>query len=70
MNIHINGKAYPLNKGASISVSHALTFHFSEPQKSTFAVALNSDFVGKTDYDTTFITSGDSLDVLQPIQGG
>ncbi len=70
MNIHINGKAYPLHNEASISVTTALTLHFIEPQQSTFAVALNGDFVGKTDYDTTQVQNGDSLDVLQPIQGG
>jgi sulfur carrier protein len=70
MNIHINGKAYSLTHEAHISVSSALTLHFIEPQQSTFAVALNGDFVGKSDYDTTMISNGDSLDVLMPIQGG
>jgi len=70
MNIHINGKAYPLSNETHISVSSALTLYFIEPQQSTFAVALNGDFVGKSDYDTTIVKNGDSLDVLQPIQGG
>lgn len=70
MNIHINGKAYSLGDEAHISVNSALTLHFIEPQQSTFAVALNGDFVGKTDYDTITVKSGDSLDVLLPIQGG
>jgi sulfur carrier protein len=70
MNIHINGKAYSLGNEAKISISSALTLHFIEPQQSTFAVALNGDFVGKNDYDTTMVKNGDSLDVLQPIQGG
>ncbi|WP_019029266.1 sulfur carrier protein ThiS [Colwellia piezophila] len=70
MNIHINGKAYPLSHETHISVSSALTLYFIEPQQSTFAVALNGDFVGKADYGTTMVKNGDSLDVLQPIQGG
>ena len=70
MNIHINGKPYPITQYEDMNVSTALTLHFIEPQQSTFAVALNGDFVGKTDYDTTMINDGDSLDVLQPIQGG
>ncbi|MCI2282158.1 sulfur carrier protein ThiS [Colwellia sp. MSW7] len=70
MNIHINGKAYSLPHEVSITVTAALTLHFIESQQSTFAVALNGDFVGKTDYDTTIVNNGDSLDVLQPIQGG
>ena len=70
MNIHINGKAYSLTHEVHISVSSALALHFIEPQQSTFAVALNGDFVGKTDYDTIMVKNGDSLDVLLPIQGG
>lgn len=70
MNIHINGKAYSLPHEISITVSAALNLYFIEPQQSTFAVALNGDFVGKTEYDTTHLNNGDSLDVLQPIQGG
>ncbi len=70
MNIHINGQAYPLAHEATISVTAALNLYFIEPQLSTFAVALNGDFVGKVDYDTTMMKNGDSLDVLLPIQGG
>lgn len=70
MNIHINGQAYLLSHETKITVSTALTMYFIEPQKSTFAVALNGDFVSKEDYDKTFVCNGDSLDVLLPIQGG
>ncbi|MEI6894632.1 MAG: sulfur carrier protein ThiS [Colwellia sp.] len=70
MNIHINGKAYSLGHETKISVSSALTLHFIEQQQSTFAVALNGDFVGRSDYDATLVKCGDSLDILQPIQGG
>lgn len=70
MNIHINGQAYPLPHEARISVTAALNLYFIEPQESTFAVALNGDFVGKADYNKTMMKNGDSLDVLLPIQGG
>ncbi|MDX2367758.1 MAG: sulfur carrier protein ThiS [Colwellia sp.] len=70
MNIHINGKAYALPHENHISVRAALTLHFIEAQQSTFAIALNGDFVGKADYDSTLVRNGDSLDVLLPIQGG
>ena len=70
MNIHINGKSYALGHETHISVTAALALYFIEPQQSTFAVALNGDFVGKEDYDITRVKNGDSLDVLQPIQGG
>ena len=70
MTIHINGKAYSLGKETHISISSALLMHFVELQKSTFAVALNGEFVGKTEYETTLVKNGDSVDILQPIQGG
>jgi sulfur carrier protein len=70
MTIHINGKAYSLGNETHISISSALSLHFSEPQQSTFAVALNGDFVGKTEYETVMVKHGDSVDILQPIQGG
>lgn len=68
MNIFINGKALAL--GDKVNITVALTHHFTQPQQSTFAVALNGNFVGKADYDTVMLKQGDSLDVLQPIQGG
>ena len=70
MNIHINGQTYPLAHETKISVNSAINMYFIEPQQSTFAVALNGDFVSKEDYDKTFLKNGDSLDVLLPIQGG
>ncbi|TYK66564.1 sulfur carrier protein ThiS [Colwellia echini] len=70
MNIYINGTAYPLSQALGINITSALTLHFNKPQQSTFAVALNGDFVGKADYDNILVKNGDSLDVLQPIQGG
>ena len=70
MNIHINGQAYALEREVSITVSAALTLHFIEPQQSTFAVALNGDFIAKEDYHKTLVKNGDSIDVLLPIQGG
>ena len=70
MNIHINGQAYPLAHETTITITSALSMYFIEPQQSTFAVALNGDFVSKEDYDQTFVKNGDSVDVLLPIQGG
>jgi len=70
MNIHINGKAYALPHENHITVNAALTLHFIEAQQSTFAVALNGDFIGKADYESTLVKNGDSLDILLPIQGG
>ncbi|MCP4955163.1 MAG: sulfur carrier protein ThiS [Photobacterium aquimaris] len=70
MSIHINGQAYPLANQSCITVTAALTLYFTQAQQSTFAVALNGDFIAKADYESTVMKRGDSLDVLFPIQGG
>lgn len=70
MNIFINGNNITINNEQAF-VEHALAQFLSEyQQQTTFAVALNSDFVGRGDYAKTPIKSGDSIDVLFPIQGG
>lgn len=70
MNIHINGKGYSLPTDKENSISDAITLHLIEPQQSTFAVALNGNFIGKESYQKTLVNDGDSVDILQPIQGG
>ena len=70
MKFSINGQTYTLTSTSDTSVTTALTLHFNKPQQSTFAVALNGDFIGKADYGHTMVKNGDRLDVLQPIQGG
>lgn len=69
MNIFINGHQFDLKNQAT--VADALSAFLSkEQQKLSFAVALNSDFIGKDNYSDTALSAGDSLDVLFPIQGG
>jgi sulfur carrier protein len=34
------------------------------------AVAINSEFVPRTSYDTTFLHGDDVVDVVLPVQGG
>ncbi len=70
MKIHINGTVYTINGENQANITYALALHFEQPQQSTFAVALNGDFIGKDDYQGTSLTHGDSIDILQPIQGG
>ncbi|MEW6990527.1 sulfur carrier protein ThiS [Colwelliaceae bacterium 6441] len=70
MNIFINGQNI-IVEGAAPSMFCALQQYLTtEQQKQSFAVALNGDFVGKTDYQQTMVNQGDSIDVLFPIQGG
>lgn len=70
MNIYINGQAYSLDHETKVTINSALNIFFTEPQQTTYAVALNGDFISKNDYDTTDLKSGDCVDVLLPIQGG
>lgn len=75
MNIFINGKAYTLpastNQEHSHTVEAALKLFLTEQQTQTsFAVALNGDFVSKPSYSSTPINADDALDVLFPIVGG
>jgi sulfur carrier protein len=39
-------------------------------QQQSFALALNGDFVGRDEYQNTFVSDNDSIDVLFPIVGG
>ena len=70
MNIHINGEPLSLANEEQ-SIQAALSAYLTEQQASlSFAVALNGEFVSKEDYANTTLESGDSVDVLFPIQGG
>jgi len=70
MKIFINGEKVSLGS-ESATISKALHYYLSpEQQKQSFAVALNSDFIGRADYSQTSINQGDSIDILFPIQGG
>ena len=70
MNIHINGEPLSLANDEQ-SVASALRTYLTEQQALlSFAVALNGEFVSNENYEKTAVSSGDSLDVLFPIQGG
>lgn len=40
-----------------------------EPAK-PFAVAVNTQFVSKTAYETTWLAEGDQIDIVRPVVGG
>ncbi len=70
MNLFINGQN-TIVESDNPNMWEALQQYLSdEQQKQSFAVALNGDFVGKSDYQNTLVNQGDSIDVLFPIQGG
>ncbi len=69
MNIHINGQPFKLTKNTSIH--DALDLFLTKPQQQmSYAVALNSEFVSKSQYALTYLKNSDSIDVLFPIHGG
>ena len=69
MQIFINAQPFELE--APYNVTGALSLFLTTAQlRTSFAVALNGDFIAKENYPTTDLSNQDVLDVLFPIQGG
>lgn len=68
--LHINGELFELEHQQANSLGQALSHYFNGEKQSTFALALNGEFIGKAEYETTPISCGDSIDIMLPIQGG
>lgn len=66
MQIIINGKSHPLSNGQSLQ--SLLEGH--ESYSHWCAVAVNGHFIPKQRYETTYLKAGDTIEVLQPAQGG
>jgi len=70
MNIYINGKNQKLD-AKQTTLAMALYMFLNDNQtNSSFAVAINGEFIGKEYYDKTVLSTDDSIDVLFPIVGG
>ncbi len=69
-NIHINGQPHSFALDEAGNIEQVLALFFNGQKQSTFALALNGEFVGKADYANTSVNNGDSLDIMLPIQGG
>jgi sulfur carrier protein len=65
MDIHINQKPLSLPEGAT--VADALSAFGARPP---FAVALNGNFVARTQHAACALQAGDKLDVVHPVAGG
>ena len=64
--VSVNGELKQLNEGLNVSqMIEALNY-----KTKGFAVAVNSTFVAITSYEKTIIKSGDTIDILAPVQGG
>lgn len=42
----------------------------TNPQGGPVAVAINGEFVPRTDYDTVQLQHGDAIDIVSPVGGG
>ncbi|WP_281560447.1 sulfur carrier protein ThiS [Thalassomonas sp. RHCl1] len=69
MKITINGQLFELEQDHSVTAALAL-FLTPQQQKTSFAVALNGEFLARENYPVTTLSHQDGLDVLFPIQGG
>jgi sulfur carrier protein len=65
MDIQINQKPLTLPEGAT--VADALAAFGARPP---YAVALNGDFVARTQHGARALSAGDRLDVVSPVAGG
>lgn len=66
MQIIVNGQSRSFETSADLSSLLEQLGYSGD----TFAVALNGDFVARTDYAETEIKEGDALDVVAPVVGG
>lgn len=65
MDILINGQRITID--AALSLPDLLA---QQGFQGSFALAINGDFVPKSEYASTPLNEGDALDVLTPISGG
>lgn len=70
MNIFINGQSLTLAKHQIHLADALLRFLTEDQSKTSFAVSVNQEFIGKIDYHTKKLQEDDSIDVFFPIQGG
>ncbi len=64
--IHINGEPHTFNQGSTLL---DVTTQYSQKDQSV-AVAVNNDFVPRTQYAHTPINNGDAIDIVAPVGGG
>ncbi|MCP5325534.1 MAG: sulfur carrier protein ThiS [Oceanospirillaceae bacterium] len=65
MDILINGQHITIDTALSLPDLLA-----QQGFQGSFALAINGDFVPKSEYASTPLNEGDALDVLTPISGG
>ena len=65
INIHFNGNEQSTNAQSIVEFLKE-----AEIETAACAIALNEQFVPRTEYATTSLKNGDQLELLVPMQGG
>ena len=69
MKYFINDQA--LNTEQQITLRQALDHYFSNTSNDqTFVIALNQNFVPRSEYSATLLSNGDKIELLSPMAGG
>lgn len=64
--VSLNGKEKSLKEGCTLNEA-IMTLSISD---SSYAVAINEQFVPKSSYTSTILQGGDRVELLVPMQGG
>ena len=75
INIRVNDQPTQLEKTLVLNdfLIHWASAQTEVTQKNTppaFAVAINGEFVPRSEYDATLLQEGDALDIVTPVGGG
>jgi sulfur carrier protein len=68
ISIRINGEGLIVN--AQSSLSQALTLSPAVGDEKDFVIALNQNFIARSQYDSTLLKAGDDIELLSPMAGG
>lgn len=66
MTIKFNDKPIVLDK--KISLTEMLEQHHNHEQH--FSIAINRNFIPRSQYNMTFLNDGDTIETITPMQGG
>jgi sulfur carrier protein len=68
MRVDLNGNAVELQAGATVAEAVAATG--AEPDRRGIAVAVDGEVVPRSEWEATAIREGQTVEVLQAVQGG
>jgi sulfur carrier protein len=68
ISIRINGESIKVS--AQSSLSQALILSPAVGDEKNFVIALNQNFIARSQYDSTLLKAGDDIELLSPMSGG